>query len=169
MFSGITGDECGMPDFSACVIDTSVVIKALFSPSRKNAGAAYSREVTTHQSCVALLAALDEHEIEVLLPRCGIVEIAAVSTRLSTSRASGEICQEVETSYTLVPEERIIGTAKAIALKEGCPGFDTYFLALAELESVPLFTDDRGMHSISGRRKIRSWLIRDTDPVSVFS
>jgi hypothetical protein len=28
-----------MPDFSSCVIDTSVIIKALFSPLRKNAGA----------------------------------------------------------------------------------------------------------------------------------
>lgn len=158
-----------MPDFSSCVIDTSVIIKALFSPSRIQAGAVYSRELQTHQYCVELLAALDEQGIGVLLPSCGLIEIAAVSMRLSNISTAEEICNEVETSYTLVPEERIIGTAKTIALNEGCPGFDTYFLALAELESVPLFTDDRGMHRICGKRKIRSWLIRDYDPVLIFS
>jgi predicted nucleic acid-binding protein len=157
-----------MPDFSSCVIDTSVIIKALFSPSRIQAGAVYSRELQTHQSCVELLADLDEHGIGVLLPRCGLIEIAAVSTRLSNLPASEEICNEVETSYTLVPEDRIIGTAKTIALHEGCPGFDTYFLAVAEQDAIPLFTDDRRMHSICGKRKIRSWLVRDYDPVSIF-
>jgi len=158
-----------MPDLNRCVLDTSVIIKALFSPSRKTAGTAYKREATTHRSCVALLAALDEHGIEVILPRCGIVEIAAVGARLSTSRASVEICGEVETSYTLVPEERIIGIAKTIALQEKCPCFDTYFIALAEMDTVPLFTDDRGMHGICCRRKIQSWLIRDSDIASIFS
>jgi predicted nucleic acid-binding protein len=158
-----------MHDFSSCVVDTSVIIKALFSPSRRYAGTAFVRELQTHDTCVALLAALDGQGIGVLLPRCGLIEIAAVATRLSDTRSSEEICTEVETSYTLVPEERIIGTAKTIALVEGCPGFDTYFLALAELESVPLFTDDKGMHGICGKRKIRSWLVRNLDPSAVFS
>jgi len=57
-----------MTDFSSCVVDTSVIVKALFSPSKKNAGAAYARELKTHQFCVALLAALDEHGSEVLSP-----------------------------------------------------------------------------------------------------
>jgi hypothetical protein len=116
-----------------------------------------------------LLAALDEHGIEVLLPRCGLIEIAAVSTRLSNSHDSGEVCNEVETSYTLVPEDRIFGNAKTIALNEGCPGFDTFFLGLAELQSVPLFTDDMGMFRICQRRSIAAWLIRDLKMESLFT
>ncbi|AGB02810.1 type II toxin-antitoxin system VapC family toxin [Methanoregula formicica] len=158
-----------MPEFSSCVIDTSVIIKALFSPSRKNAGVTYSRELKTHHSCIALLAALDDHGIEVILPRCGLIEIAAVSIRLSNSHNSKDICNEVENSYTLVPEDRVYETAMTIALDEGCPGFDTYFLALAELKSVPLFTDDAGMFRICQRRSIAAWLIRDLDPESLFT
>lgn len=158
-----------MYNFSSCVIDTSVIIKALFSPSHSNAGTTYSRELKTHKSCVALLAILDEHGIEVLLPRCGIIEIAAVSTRLANSSVSEEVCNEVETSFTIVPEDRLIEYAKKIALNEGCQGFDTYFLAISEQNSIPLFTDDLGMHRICERRAIRSWLLRDIDLKSVIT
>ena len=157
-----------MPDFSSCVIDTSVIIKALFSPSHELAGTTYSREVKTHHSCVALLATLDEQEIDVSIPRCSLVEIAAVSSRLADPKVSREICDEIETIFTLVPEEQIIERAKKIALQEGCPGFDTYFLAVAEQNSIPLFTDDLGMYRICERRTIRSWLMRDFDPEPVF-
>ena len=156
-----------MYNFSSCVIDTSVIIKALFSPSHRRAGTTYSRELKTHESCVALLAVLDDQGIEVFLPRCGIIEIAAVSTRLANSSISEEICNEVETSFTIVPEDHLIGYAKKIALDEGCPGFDTYFLAISEQNSIPLFTDDLGMHRICERRTIRSWLLRDIDLKSV--
>jgi|SRR5208337_4051074 len=156
-----------MYNFSSCVVDTSVIIKALFSPSHTHAGTTYSRELKTHKLCVALLAALDDHGIEVFLPRCGIIEIGAVSTRLADPSISGEICKEVETSFTIVPEDRLIECAKKIALNEGCPGFDTYFLAISEQNSFPLFTDDRGMHRICERRTIRSWLLRDIDISSV--
>ena len=33
-----------------------------------------------------------------------------------------------ETRYMFVPEDRIIGTAKTIAIHGGGPNFDTYFL-----------------------------------------
>ena len=156
-----------MHNFSSCVVDTSVIIKALFSPSHRRAGTTYSRELKTHKSCAALLAILDDRGIEVFLPRCGIIEIAAVSTRLANSSVSEEICSEVETSFTIVPEDRLITYAKKIALTEGCPGFDTYFLAISEQNSIPLFTDDLGMYRICERRTIRSWLLRDIDLKSV--
>ena len=117
-----------MNNFSSCVLDTSVIIKALFSPSHRHAGTTYSRELKTHKSCMELLAALEDHGIEVFIPRCGIIEIAAVSTRLAESTISEKICKEVETSFTMVPEDRLFEYAKKIALNEGCPGLDTYFL-----------------------------------------
>lgn len=156
-----------MHNFSSCVLDTSVIIKSLFLPSHRRAGTTYSRELKTHKSCVALLALLDDQGIEVLLPRCGIIEIAAVSARLADSSIAEEICNEVETSFTIVPEDQLMGSAKKIAISEGCPGFDTYFLAISEQNSIPLFTDDRGMHRICEQRAIRSWLLRDIDLKSV--
>lgn len=152
-----------MNKFTACVTDTSVIIKALFSPSRKQAGATFSREQKTHKNCIALLTAFDEQGTEVIIPRCGIVEIAAVSGRLADASRAEEICDEVEASYTIIPEDVIIGTAKSIALDEGCPGFDTYFMALAELNSLPLFTDDLGMFRVCERRNISVTLVRDLD------
>ena len=156
-----------MHNFSSCVLDTSVLIKALFSPSRRQAGTTYSREVNTHKTCAALLAALDEKGIEGIIPQCGIVEIAAVSGRLADAHAAEEICNEVEMSYQLVPEEQIIRTATKIAREEGCPGFDTYFLALAEQNAIPLFTDDAGLFHTCQRRSVTARLMRDLDPGSV--
>ncbi len=156
-----------MHNFSSCVLDTSVIIKALFSPSHRQAGTTYSREVNTHKTCAALLAALDEKGIEGIIPQCGIVEIAAVSSRLADARAAEEICNEVEMSYQLVPEEQIIRTATKIAREEGCPGFDTYFLALAEQNALPLFTDDAGLFHVCQRRSVTASLMRDLDLGSV--
>ena len=156
-----------MYDFSSCVIDTSVIIKALFSPSHRRADTTYSRELKTHESCVALLAILDDRGIEIFIPRCGIIEIAAVSTRLTNSSISEEICNEVETSFTIVPEERLIAQAKQIALSEGCPGFDTYFLAISEQNLIPLFTDDLGITvSVNEEQSVIGFL-RDIDLKSV--
>lgn len=152
-----------MNDIPSCVTDTSVILKALFSPSRKQLGTTYSRELKTHKNCVHLLAALDAQGTEVFIPRCGIIELAAVSVRLADSHRAEEICDEIESSYSIVPEEQIVGMAKKIALSEGCPGFDTYFIALAEQGSLPLFTDDLGMHRICEQRKIPVTLVRDLD------
>jgi len=69
----------------------------------------------------------------------------------------------------MVPEEHLIAFAKKIALAEGCQGFDTYFLAVSKQNSIPLFTDDLGMHRICERRAIRSWLLRDIDLKSVIT
>jgi len=91
-----------------------------------------------------------------------------LSTRFAEPHSSLGICDEVETIFTIVPEEQIIERAKKIAMQEGCPGFDTYFLAVAEQDSIPLFTDDLMMYRICERRTIRSWLMRDFDPEPVF-
>ena len=91
-----------------------------------------------------------------------------MSTRFAEPHSSLGICDEVETIFTIVPEEQIIERAKKIAMQEVCPGFDTYFLAVAEQDSIPLFTDDLMMYRICERRTIRSWLMRDFDPEPVF-
>jgi hypothetical protein len=145
------------------VLDTSVLVKALFSPSKSLSGKTLSRQRKTHESCVALLALLDDHGIEAIIPLCGVIEIAAVATRLADRSISEDICREVEMSFTLIPEEQLFPTAKNIALIEGCPGFDTYFLAISEQNRIPLFTDDQGMHRICTRRNVPSWLVRDMD------
>jgi predicted nucleic acid-binding protein len=80
-----------MHNFSSCVLDTSVLVKALFSPSKSLSGKTLSRERKTHESCVALLALLDDHGIETIIPLCGVIEIAAVATRLADRSISEEI------------------------------------------------------------------------------
>ena len=76
--------EDRMPDFSSCVLDTSVVIKALFSPSHQHAGTTYAREVKTHKVCISLLSVLDVQGIEVFIPH-------AVSSRLPLYHPDSQI------------------------------------------------------------------------------
>ncbi|MDO9326275.1 MAG: hypothetical protein Q7T80_15095 [Methanoregula sp.] len=112
---------------------------------------------------MALLAVLDEHGIEVVLPRCGLIEIAAVSTRLANTSASEEIWNEVEMSFTIVPEDRLIESAKKMQSMKVARVLIPISLRLPSKNSIPLFTDDLGMHRISERRTICSWLLRDID------
>ena len=77
---------------------------------------------------MALLAALDEQELNVFIPRCSLIEIAAVSTRLADPHASKEISDEIETIFTLIPEEQVIKRAKKLPCRKGAPVLIRIFL-----------------------------------------
>jgi len=76
---------------------------------------------------MALLAVFDEQETGVSISRCSrVLWIAALSTRFAEPHSSLGICDEVETIFTLVPDELIIERTKNCYAGRG--GHGTRFL-----------------------------------------
>jgi len=146
------------------VLDTSVLVKSIFKLLRSLSAESYSRELETHEKCVALVKLIEERDVEVHVPKVCVVETAAVAKRLAgrtlAARASKGILLK---SYNVADEEAIFNVAWDVALETGCSGFDSYFIALAKREDAILFTDDSGMHQHAKEVDVNSILIRNND------
>ena len=116
---------------------------------------------------MALLAVLDDHGIEVFLPRCGLIEIAAVSTRLANPSASEKIWNEVETSFTIVPEDRLIEYAKKLqSTKAARVLIHVFLLSPNRIQFLSLRMIWECTAPVN-EGQFCSWLLRDIDLKSV--
>jgi predicted nucleic acid-binding protein len=145
------------------VLDTSVLVKSIFKPLRSLSAESYSRELQTHEKCVALIKLIEERDVEVHVPKVCIVETAAVAKRLAGRTLAARASKGILKSYNVADEEAIFNIAWDVALETGCSGFDSYFIALAKKEDAILFTDDSGMHQHANEADIESILIRSND------
>ncbi|MCA1915023.1 type II toxin-antitoxin system VapC family toxin [Methanospirillum hungatei] len=153
--------EHGMMITNNCVIDSSVIIKAIFKPKKARYEFEYQKELETHFNSRYLLQLIDRTNITVLIPRCVFVEVSGVSSRLSDPEKAKSIYSEMQVVYSIIPEDEIFNSALEIALKYGNPGFDNYILATAYKNQCPLFTDDKKVYEISKQIGIQSYLMRD--------
>ncbi len=145
------------------VLDTSVLVKSIFKPLRSLSAESYSRELQTHEKCVALIKLIEERDVEVHVPKVCIVETAAVAKRLAGRTLAARASKGILKSYNVADEEAIFNVAWDVALETGCSGFDSYFIALAKKEDAILFTDDSGMHQHANEANVESILIRSND------
>ena len=148
-----------------CVLDSSVIIKGLFQPSPSIPSPILERELDTHKKCEYILKLVEILPVEVSIPKSCIVEVAAVTRRLTDVKTSKIIAARLFSSCTLIGEEELFTAAWSLATTQGCSGFDTYFISLAFLHNIPLLTDDIGMHTHAVKKGIKSLLIRET-PIS---
>jgi predicted nucleic acid-binding protein len=121
------------------VLGSSALLKGIFKPHRSLSKEVYSRELETHRKCRRLIDLIDEKEVEAYIPRCCIVEMAAVSRRLLDKAIAREISKGLMESYEIADESQFFDTALMVALDTGCTGFDSYFIALAKVKNASLF------------------------------
>lgn len=145
------------------VLDTSVLVKSIFKPLRSLLAESYSRELQTHEKCVALIKLIEERDVEVYVPKVCVVETAAVAKRLAGRILAARASKGILKSYNIADEDAIFNIAWDVALETGCSGFDSYFIALAKKEDAILFTDDSGMHQHAKEADVESILIRSND------
>ena len=148
------------------VLDSSILLKSIFTPLRSLSNEVYARELETHGKCRMLLRLLDEREVEVCIPRACIVETAAVR-RLSNRSTARKISKGIMESYEVTDELLLFDTAWMIAMDTGSSGFDSYFIALALIKNATLLTDDSGMDHHAGTMGTDSILIRETDAKTI--
>lgn len=144
-----------------CVLDTSVIIKSIFTPLKSLLDEIYKRELETHKKCRSIIGKIEEDNIEIFLPKISIVETAAVVKRLSNKNLALKISKSVFDSYEIVDEVLLFDSAWIIARDTGCSGFDSYFIALANIKNATLLTDDKGMYIHANEIGVDSILIRD--------
>ena len=150
-----------------CVLDSSVIIKGLFQPSPSIPSPILERELDTHKKCEYILKLVEILPVEVSIPKVCIVEVAAVTRRLTDMKTSQIIAARLFSSCTLTSEEELFTAAWALATTQGCSGFDAYFISLAFLHNIPLLTDDIGMHTHALKKGIISLLIRETPVLDI--
>jgi len=150
-----------------CVLDSSVIIKGLLQPSPSIPSPILERELDTHKKCEYILKLVEMLSVEVCIPKVCIVEVAAVTRRLTDIKTSQIIAERLFSSCTLTSEEELFTTAWALATTQGCSGFDAYFISLAFLHNIPLLTDDLGMHTHAVKKGIKSLLIRETPVLDI--
>jgi predicted nucleic acid-binding protein len=150
-----------------CVLDSSVIIKGLLQPSPSIPSPILERELDTHKKCEYLLKLVEMLSVEVCIPKVCIVEVAAVTRRLTDMKMSQIIAERLFSSCTLTSEEELFTAAWALATTQGSSGFDTYFISLAFLHNIPLITDDMGMHTHAVKKGIKSFLVRETTVLDI--
>ena len=145
------------------VLDTSVIVKSIFTPPKSLSRESHKRELETHEKCRFLIKKIDERDMAIYIPKVCIAETAAVVKRLADKDFAIKISTGVRDSYEVVDESILFDSAWAIALDTGCSGFDSYFIALARIKDAILFTDDGGMHFHAKEGGVVSILIREID------
>jgi len=106
------------------VLDSSALLKGIFKPLRSLSKEVYSRELETHRKCRKLIDLIDKREVEAYIPKCCIVEMAAVSRRLSDKATAREISKGLLESYEIADESLFFDTAWMVA----CGMFGIRFL-----------------------------------------
>ncbi|MFH0967559.1 MAG: type II toxin-antitoxin system VapC family toxin [Methanobacteriota archaeon] len=123
----------------------------------------FERETLTHTKCLHIFKCIEEYSVEIWVPKICIIEVAAVSRRFTDLQTSQKITARLHTSSTLISEDDIFTIAWNIAETQSCSGFDSYFIALAYLQNIPLFTDDEGMHRHALKKNVKSILVRKAE------
>ncbi|MCA1915699.1 type II toxin-antitoxin system VapC family toxin [Methanospirillum hungatei] len=110
-----------------------------------------------------LFKIIEERFIELLLPKVCIVEVAAVCRRFTDEKTSQKITSRLYTTSTLISDDEIFYEAWRIAESQSCSGFDSYFIALAYRDKIPLITDDEGMHHHAMKKGVQAFFIRSSN------
>ena len=101
------------------VLDTSVLVKSIFKPLRSLSAESYSRELETHQKCVALIKLIEELDVEVHIPKVCVVETAAVARRLAGRTLAARASKGIIKSYNIADEDTFFQIDWYVALETG--------------------------------------------------
>jgi len=146
----------------AVVLDTTIIVKALVAPFKRLPPPIYDREFRTHEKCKIILRQLEEMGREVFIPAVCIIETASAIRRLTGDRTLAELASaRIKAMYEVIGEDIIFDRAWEIALQTGASGFDTYFIATADVLNAVLITDDASMANKAREIGIATLLVRE--------
>ncbi|HLD33965.1 hypothetical protein A3A21_03690 [Candidatus Jorgensenbacteria bacterium RIFCSPLOWO2_01_FULL_45_25b] len=144
------------------VIDTSVIIKGMIAPRRRKQGALLDEQLRLHKTAASILDRVYARNAELIIPTVAIVEIAAVSSRLTGKSEYGkEVALFVRSISQIITERTILGESIDIAAEAGTSGFDSVFIACARVTQSLLVTDDKKMHEAALALGVQSKLLRE--------
>ena len=148
-------------DFTEVTLDTTVLIKAIIPPRRRKNDALYNEQLRLHTSAKAIVSKVEEGQLSMNVPAVAIIEAAAVGARLTGKEQRGmDAAAYVKANGNIIEEAALLERAVEIAAKIKISGFDSLFIACAEITGSVLVTDDKGMHEAAIKYGIRAELLR---------
>ena len=145
------------------VLDTSVIIKGLIKPRRKKADNIRIEQFKAYKTASAIIDDVYSGAIDMYIPTVAVIEISAVASRLTGSKAVGiSTANFVESlAAEVIGEKTILAECIAVAAETKASGFDVVFITCAKIFGLLLITDDRGMYDAAIKIGVKAELLRD--------
>jgi predicted nucleic acid-binding protein len=145
------------------VLDTSVIIKGLIKPRRKKADNIRIEQFKAYATASSIIDDVYSGAIDLYIPVVAVIEIAAVASRLTGSKAVGISTARFaeDLAVQIIDEKIMLAECIDVAAQTKASGFDSVFIACAKTLGLPLITDDKGMYDAAIRMGVKAELLRD--------
>ena|SRR3989338_1114709 len=143
-------------------LDTTVLAKGLIPPRRRKRDTIYEEQFRLHTIAKSIIGEVENKESIMYIPSVAIVEIAAVGARLTGEEEKGvEVSNFVSEYGNIIFDVDFLDKAVGTAAQTKISGFDSIFIACAQLTGSLLITDDRKMFDAAVKIGIKAKLLRD--------
>ncbi|KYK35889.1 MAG: hypothetical protein AYK19_01405 [Theionarchaea archaeon DG-70-1] len=141
-------------------LDTSVIIEGMIPPKRRDKKR--NERIRKFKTANTYMKLLFSGKIIGFIPSAVLVELSAVGTRLTGSKKFGiSLAGKIEEICTVLYDEEILDNAIGVSAQYKASGFDNLLLTCAILTNTLLFTDDKKLHNLYDKAKIKSYLLDD--------
>lgn len=143
-------------------LDTTVLAKGLIPPRRRKRDIIYEEQFRLHTIAKSMIGEVENKESVMNTPSVAIVEIAAVGARLTGEKEKGiEVSDFVKEHGKILYDIDFLDEAVNIASSTKISGFDSIFIACAQLTDSTLITDDRKMFNAAVKIGVKAKLLRN--------
>lgn len=145
-------------------LDTTAIIKGILEPRRKKKDAIFEEQMRIYRIASSIMDDIYGGKDELFIPTISVVEIAAVTSRLTGDKNTGsETAAFIRSISSIVNEAVILDDAVSIAAETKISGFDSIFIACAKATNSILVTDDKKMHEAALKAGVSSRLLREME------
>lgn len=143
-------------------LDTTVLAKGLIPPRRRKRDVIYEEQFRLHTIAKSMIGEVEAKESILYIPSVAIVEIAAVGARLTGEEEKGLHVSDFVREYgNIIHDVDFLDKSVIIASSTKISGFDSIFIACAQLTNSTLITDDRKMFDAAVKIGVSTMLLRD--------
>lgn len=141
-------------------LHTSVIIKGMIPPRKRDEKR--NERIKKFKTATTYMRFLFSGRIIGFIPSAVLIEVSAVGARLTGSKKFGiRLAGKIEEICTVLYDEEILDDAIEISAQYKASGFDNLLLTCAILTNTLLFTDDKKLHNLCDKAKIKSYLLDD--------
>ena len=143
-------------------LDTTVLVKAIVPPKRRKRNGIYEEQFRLYTIAKSILKKVESNEFIMSIPSIAIVEIAAVTARLTGKEERGiQASEHVKEQGVIFFDADILDESTKLAAQTKISGFDATFIACAKLSKSTLITDDKKMFDAAIKLGIPAKLLRN--------
>jgi len=147
---------------NSVTLDTTVLAKGIVPPRRRKKDIIYQEQFRLFTLAKSIIIKVEDRASVMSVPSAAVVEIAAVAARLTGKEERGiQASDYVKKHGNIIFDIELLDKAVNIASSTKISGFDSIFIACAQLTNSILITDDRKMFDAAVKLSIKAKLLRD--------